>query len=111
MRDILTHRGPDGCGLYINEAIGLAHRRLSILDLSDMGIQPFSSEDGRYQITFNGEIFNFQELKENLLDRGCVFKSGTDTAVLLYLYILEGKSMLPTLNGMFAFAIWDNVEE
>ncbi len=111
MRDILTHRGPDGCGLYINKAIGLAHRRLSILDLSDKGIQPFSSEDGRYQITFNGEIFNFQELKENLLDRGCVFKSGTDTEVLLYLFILEGKSMLPKLNGMFAFAIWDNVEE
>jgi asparagine synthase (glutamine-hydrolysing) len=111
MRDILQHRGPDGAGIYINQNIGLGHRRLAILDLSEKGIQPFSSDDNRYHVTFNGEIYNFKEIKAQLLEKGLQFRSETDTEVLMYLYILEGEKMLEKLNGMFAFAIWDNFEK
>lgn len=111
MRDIMAHRGPDGFGIYINGRIGLAHRRLSIIDLSLNGHQPFGSSDGRYFIIFNGEIFNYLDLRPELEKDGINFKSNSDTEVLLYLYIKYGASMLEKLNGMFSFAIWDNQEE
>ena len=111
MRDIMSHRGPDGFGIYINESIGLAHRRLSILDLTENGAQPLSSSDGRYVITFNGEIFNYLDLRPELENDGIKFVSNSDTEVLLYLYIKYGSNMLNMLNGMFAFAIWDNQEK
>lgn len=111
MRDVMSHRGPDGFGIYINENIGMAHRRLSILDLSEKGAQPFKSSDGRYVITFNGEIFNYLDLRPELENDGIKFISNSDTEVLLYLYIKHGTKMLDMLNGMFAFAIWDNIEK
>jgi asparagine synthase (glutamine-hydrolysing) len=111
MRDIMSHRGPDGFGIYINGNIGLAHRRLSILDLSENGSQPFKSSDGRYVITFNGEIFNYLELRPELEKDGFKFISNSDTEVLLYLYVKYGVKMLDMLNGMFAFAIWDNLDK
>lgn len=110
MRDTIRHRGPDGAGHYINGPIGLAHRRLSIQDLSENGRQPFASPDGRYQIIFNGEVYNFKELRPALEAKGFTFRSETDTEVLLYLYMSEGEKMLEKLNGMFAFAVWDNEE-
>ena len=75
MRDIMDHRGPDGFGIYINQHIGLAHRRLSILDLSENGHQPFASADGRYYIIFNGEIFNYKILRKELLQKGYNFRT------------------------------------
>jgi len=111
MSHILAHRGPDGEGLYVNGKIGLAHRRLAIIDLTENGSQPFISEDGRYVIIYNGEIFNFLELKSDLSKFNFRYRSDSDTEVLLYLYIQYGPSILEKLNGMFAFAIWDNHEQ
>ena len=110
-RDTMSHRGPDGVGLYYNqeEGVALGHRRLSIIDLSDAGAQPFSSNDGRYKIIFNGEIYNYLELKEELKER-YDFKTKTDTEALLAAYIVWGKDALNKLNGMFAFVIWDTKE-
>ncbi len=107
MGETILHRGPDASGEYIDEWVALGHRRLSIIDLSPLGNQPMISTDGRFVIVFNGEIYNFQELREGLIKRGCSFKSRTDTEVILALYQLEGRSFLHRLNGMFAFAIWD----
>jgi asparagine synthase (glutamine-hydrolysing) len=107
MLQVLRHRGPDGEGIFIDSYIGLGHRRLSILDLSENGKQPFSSYDNRLTITYNGEIFNFKELRADLEKRGYKFRSGTDTEVLLYMYDYYGEDALDQLNGMFAFAIWD----
>ncbi|MBV6429345.1 MAG: Asparagine synthetase [glutamine-hydrolyzing] 1 [Haliscomenobacter sp.] len=108
MRDTMRHRGPDGEGIYTAPSIGLAHRRLSILDLSASGKQPFSTPDGRYHIIFNGEIFNYQELRSSLESEGYQFRSKTDTEVLLYMFVKYGEAVLEKLNGMFAFAVWDN---
>lgn len=107
-RDVLEHRGPDNAGLYYDkqENIALAHRRLSIIDLSSAGIQPFFSNDKRYIIIYNGEIYNYLELKNELADF-YNFKTKTDTEVLLAAYIKWGYKCLDKLNGMFAFAIWD----
>jgi len=110
MRDCIAHRGPDGAGLFIDKCIALGHRRLSIIDLSDNASQPFVSADGRYTISFNGEIYNYKEFIPELEKKGIKFHSSSDTEVLLYLYILYGPEMLNRLNGMWAFAIWDNVE-
>lgn len=111
MRDRLTHRGPDDAGLYAHAddrvAVGLAHRRLSIIDTRTVGRQPMASADGRLWVTFNGEIYNFAELRADLEARGHRFRTRTDTEVLLYLYRERGADMLPSLIGMFAFAIWD----
>jgi len=107
MGDSLEHRGPDGDGLLAHKNVGLAHRRLAIIDLSDLAAQPFTASDGRYTIVFNGEIFNFLELKKELENKGVNFRSKSDTEVLLYLYRLYGESMLEKLNGMFAFTIYD----
>jgi asparagine synthase (glutamine-hydrolysing) len=107
MRDALIHRGPDDAGHYLAPGIGLGSRRLSILDLSERGRMPMSSPDGRYWIVHNGEVYNYRELRRPLEARGRVFRSNSDTEVLLELYAAEGPSMLDRLNGMFAFAIWD----
>jgi asparagine synthase (glutamine-hydrolysing) len=108
MRDSLIHRGPDDGGFYINNNIGLGHRRLSIIDTSIAGHQPYISENGRYIIVYNGEIYNYKSFYPELESKGFTLKSGSDTEVLLKLYELYGIKMLSRLNGMFAFAIWDN---
>ncbi len=107
MTDKLAHRGPDGEGTYLDGALGLGHRRLSILDLSDAGRQPMETADGRYVVTYNGEIYNFRELRKELEALGCAFHSRCDTEVLLQAYVRWGKQCLERLNGMFAFAVWD----
>jgi asparagine synthase (glutamine-hydrolysing) len=107
MRDILTHRGPDDAGLYRGPGIALGSRRLAILDLSPRGRMPMSTPDGRYHIVYNGEVYNFRELRKFLESKGCEFQSDTDTEVILRLYEVLGPEMLQRLNGMFAFAIWD----
>ncbi|MEO1428976.1 MAG: asparagine synthase (glutamine-hydrolyzing) [Cyanobacteria bacterium J06633_8] len=113
MRKALNHRGPDDSGIYIsqNGQVTLAHTRLAILDLSSAGHQPMSVNDGRYYIVFNGEIYNFQELRENLLSPDEQFNSRTDTEVILKLYQKLGSDCVHHLRGMFAFAIWDNYEK
>lgn len=110
MRDSLTHRGPDDAGHYLSPGIALGSRRLAIQDLSERGHMPMASTDGRYHIAYNGEVYNFQALRSHLEARGFTFRSHTDTEVLLNLYIDEGPKMLDRLNGMFAFAIWDDVD-
>lgn len=106
-RDALIHRGPDFGANYIYGNVGLAHRRLSIIDLSTNGNQPLLSKDENYVIVFNGEIYNFKELKIILQKKGFTFYSNSDTEVLLNMYICFGKNMLQQLSGMFAFAILD----
>ncbi len=101
------HRGPDDGGILCAGPVGLAHRRLSIIDLSPAGHQPMGNEDGSIWIVFNGEIYNFQELRPDLLQRGHRFRSQTDTEVILHLYEAHGVECLSRLRGMFAFAIWD----
>jgi asparagine synthase (glutamine-hydrolysing) len=110
MRDSLTHRGPDASGYYIAPGIALGSRRLAILDLSERGHMPMSSGGGRYQITYNGEIYNYKEIRSFLETRGFSFRSNTDTEVLLNFFVDQGPRMLERLNGMFAFAIWDENE-
>lgn len=103
----LQHRGPDDAGVYVHGGVGLAHQRLSILDLSAAGHQPMSNEDGTVWIVFNGEIYNFQELRTTLCERH-VFRSRTDTEVIIHLYEEFGLDCVAMLRGMFAFAIWDS---
>ncbi len=112
MRDSMTHRGPDDAGVYVTSdgRLGLGHRRLAILDLSSAGHQPMSTPDGRYWVVYNGEIYNFIELRSDLELRGHRFRSRSDTEVLLALYAEEGPKMLHRLRGMFALAIWDGVD-
>ncbi len=107
MTDALRHRGPDDGHTYINEAIGLGHRRLAIIDLSEAGAQPMTNEDGSLWVTFNGEIYNFLEIKLELEKRGHVFHSATDTEVILHAYETWGVDCLARFNGMFAFGLWD----
>lgn len=107
MGQAIMHRGPDAGATWLDEHIAMAHRRLSILDLSDAGTQPMVSASGRYVIAFNGEIYNFQTLKNELGEQGCRFRTRTDTEVLLILYERFGPACLDRLNGMFAIAIWD----
>jgi asparagine synthase (glutamine-hydrolysing) len=111
MGDSIYHRGPDAGGEYLDEHVGLAHRRLAIIDLSDAGIQPMTSHDGKYIIVFNGEIYNFQALRAELSAAGYPFKTHTDTEVILALYATEGKNLLNKINGMFAFALWDTTTQ
>lgn len=109
MRDSLSHRGPDDAGLWLNidRTIGLAHRRLSIIDLSQAGHQPMSGEGGDVQIVYNGEVYNFVEIKKKLEKKGCRFKSNTDTEVILSAYKEWGVECVLKFNGMFAFTIYD----
>lgn len=111
MRDSLEHRGPDDAGLFIENNIGFGHRRLSILDVSSAGHQPFFSDDQRYVLVYNGEIYNFKEFYPELKSKGFDIRTSSDTEVLLKLYELYGLKMLSRLNGMFAFAIWDKLEK
>lgn len=107
---LLSHRGPDDNGVFLDSSseVALGHRRLSIIDTSSLGHQPMISNDGEVVIVFNGEIYNYQTLREDLEKAGGKFLGNSDTEVLLNLYLLEGKKMLTKLNGIFAFAIWDN---
>ncbi len=107
MNDLIMHRGPDDEGFFYSENVGLAMRRLAIIDLK-RGKQPITSKDGRYTIVFNGEIYNYQILKEELIQKGFIFQTDSDTEVLLNLYISKKEKMLLKLRGMFAFAIHDN---
>ncbi len=111
MGQAILHRGPDAGGTYLDDHVGLCHRRLSILDLSAAGNQPMFSKDGRYVIVFNGEIYNFLESRAALEAEGHIFSTHTDTEVILALYAKHGKDCLSELNGMFAFAIWDKQEK
>lgn len=106
-RDQLLHRGPDDAGIYISHNVALAHRRLSIIDLSPLGRQPMCNEDQTVWITFNGEIYNFLELREELLARGHHFKSHTDTEVIVHAYEEWGTACFARIDGMFALGIWD----
>ena len=106
MSDTLRHRGPDDEGIYIGKNIGLGHRRLSIIDLST-GHQPLSNEDDTIWIVFNGEIYNFLEIRPNLISRGHRFKTKTDTETVIHLYEEYGVDCVQHLRGMFALAIWD----
>lgn len=108
--DRLAKRGPDSRGSYIGDNIGLGHRRLSIIDTSYHANQPMTDESGRYTIVFNGEIFNYKALKSELINKGVLFFSESDTEVLLRLYILKGPACLDELVGFFAFAIYDKEE-
>ncbi len=110
MGNSIIHRGPDASGMYKFQNLGFLHRRLSILDLTEAGNQPFCSEDNRYVLVFNGEIFNFKEFKAELSGRGYVFRSQSDTEVLLYLLIEYGVSVLSRLNGFFAFSLFDRAK-
>ena len=105
----IRHRGPDDSGIYLapDASVGLGHARLSIIDLSPLGHQPMADASGTVQLVFNGEIYNYRELRRELESRGHVFRGTSDTEVLLHMYLDEGRSMLPRLNGIFALAIWD----
>lgn len=107
MMNRLRHRGPDADGVWAAGPVALGHTRLSIIDLSPRGSQPMTNEDGRLTIVFNGEIYNYQEIRRGLLERGHRFKSETDTEVILHLYEEKGAGCLDALRGMFAFAICD----
>jgi asparagine synthase (glutamine-hydrolysing) len=109
VRDHMAARGPDGFGEWFSDdgRVGLAHRRLSIIDLSDRAAQPMASADDRCLISFNGEIYNYRELRSELQAKGRVFRTQSDTEVLLQLYEEHGTAMLDKLRGMFAFALWD----
>ncbi|MFH1173343.1 MAG: asparagine synthetase B, partial [bacterium] len=107
----LKHRGPDGDGFYVDDQVSLGHARLAILDLSDKAKQPMASHNGRYIIVFNGEIYNFAEIKVELSALGHQFISTSDTEVLVNAWQEWGPDCLPKLNGIFAFAIWDNQEK
>ena len=108
-RDHMSARGPDGAGAWVSddERIGFGHRRLAIIDLSDAAAQPMSNGDGSLVVTFNGEIYNYMDLRRELEGKGYCFASSSDTEVLLHLYADRGERMVHALRGMFAFAIWD----
>jgi len=108
MTDAIAHRGPDGEGVFISGPAGLGHRRLAILDLSTAGAQPMQNEDGRYALTYNGEIYNFMELRQDLERQGHAFRSTSDTEVVLKAYAEWGARCVERFNGMFAFAVWDD---
>ncbi|MFN7292246.1 MAG: asparagine synthase (glutamine-hydrolyzing) [Pirellula sp.] len=106
--DSIAHRGPDDEGIFENPLVGLGHRRLSIIDLSPAGRQPMTSSDGRFVVVFNGEIYNYRELRAKLTQSGYTFRGDSDTEVLVNGFQHWGNAILKELNGIFAFAIWDN---
>ncbi len=108
MADTIRHRGPDQEGLFCDDQVSLGHRRLSIIDLSDHGRQPMANEDGTVRLVFNGEIYNFQELRDDLIKRGHTFASRSDTEVIIHAYEEYGTEAVHKLRGMFAFALWDS---
>src|SRR5580700_1681018 len=110
-REAMRSRGPDGSGAWwsVDRRCGLGHRRLSIIDLSDRASQPMTSADGRFVVVFNGEIYNYPQLRAELETDGARFHTASDTEALLHLYARYGADMVHRLRGMFAFAIWDQV--
>ena len=106
MTTAIHHRGPDATGHFVEAGIALGHKRLSIIDLGG-GRQPLQTPDGRYVLVFNGEIYNYRELRKELAAEGVEFGSESDTEVLLQLLRTQGPAALARLNGMFAFALWD----
>ena len=110
MISILRHRGPDETGMYLDDRMAMGHTRLSIIGLGD-GTQPICNEDGTLWTVYNGEIFNYPELRADLEDKGHIFRTGTDTEILVHIYEEYGPACLQRLNGQFAFAIWDSVKE
>ena len=111
MGNAIAHRGPDDSDVYTEDQIGLCHRRLAIIDLSESGRQPMASPSGRYVTVFNGEIYNFPSLRESLENEGVSFRGSSDTEVMLALYEKLGPACLDELNGMFSIAIWDTIEK
>jgi asparagine synthase (glutamine-hydrolysing) len=111
MTDAIAHRGPDGEGFYTDSFIGLGHRRLAIIDLSPAGHQPMLTQDGQCAIVYNGEVYNFQELKAELESIGHQFRSRTDSEVILHAYAEWGPDCVNRFNGMFAFAVWDKNQQ
>lgn len=109
--DSLSHRGPDGRGIWRSESVTLGHRRLTVLDVSSQGSQPMLYGNGRYAITYNGEIYNFLEIRKELQNKGCAFMSESDTEVVLAAFAEWGEQCLDRFNGMWSFAIWDNHEQ
>lgn len=107
MCDLIEHRGPDDSGLWCDGPVALGHRRLSIIDISPRGHNPMPNEDEAVWLTFNGEIYNYKELRAGLLQQGHIFRSETDTEVIIHLYEEKGPDCIAALNGMFAFALWD----
>jgi len=109
LRDSLKHRGPDGDGIWTSSdrRVGLVHTRLSIIDLSPTGAQPMTTPDGNYTIVFNGEIYNYEEIRQRLANQGVTFRGRSDTEVLLQLYVELGSKCVDELYGMFAFAVWN----
>ena len=110
MNDRQAHRGPDGSGYHVEPGVGLGHRRLSIIDLSG-GAQPMYNEDESVVVTFNGEIYEFAALMDELKSRGYVFRTRCDTEVIVHAWQEWGEACLEHLHGMFAFAIWDRNRE
>lgn len=108
MRDVMTHRGPDGEGLFVSGPVALAHRRLAIIDLSGAGKQPMTNEDGSIVLVFNGEIYNYVELREALVRNGHQFSSASDTEVIIHQYEEDGEACVKRFNGMFSFLLWDD---
>lgn len=108
MNSSLRHRGPDDEGIYVDEEVSLGHLRLSIIDLSENGHQPMSDRQDKFFIIYNGEVYNFQALREELELLGYSFKSNTDTEVILYSYMQWKERCLEKFNGMFAFAVYDS---
>jgi asparagine synthase (glutamine-hydrolysing) len=110
MMDAVAHRGPDGEGLHVDRSLGLGHRRLAIIDVSPAGHQPMATADGRYVLSYNGEVYNFRELRTELEALGHRFRSNTDSEVVLEAFAAWGRACLNRFNGVFAFAIWDAAE-
>jgi asparagine synthase (glutamine-hydrolysing) len=108
MCDVMAHRGPDDKGVFVSGPVGLGHRRLSIIDLSSAGHQPMFNEDGQIALVFNGEIYNYRELRTILEAAGHVFSSHTDTEVVIHAYEEWGENCVTRFNGMFAFGLWDS---
>ena len=111
MTKAIEHRGPDAHGIYVKENIGLGHQRLSIIDLSDEATQPMHNDAKTVSIVYNGELYNYQALQKELEQLGAVFRTSSDTEVLLKAYQVWGIDCLQKLDGMFAFAIWDHQEQ
>ena len=111
MTNSIAHRGPDGEGFYVKGEVAIGHRRLSVIDLSDSGRQPMVSTNGRYILSYNGELYNFKEIRRRLRSLGYYFYSETDSEVVLNSFIEWGEKSLEEFNGMFAFAIWDQQEK
>src|SRR5690349_15982454 len=107
MNQSISHRGPDDEGIYLDSGVGFGHRRLSIIDVAG-GHQPIGNEDGRIQVLLNGEIYNYAELRDELLKKGHQFKTVSDTEAIVHLYEEYGNDCFRRLRGMFAIAIWDS---